>query len=173
MIGHFFGWAFANIAIPYVVPIAFVKGLQALQLDINQGAKERIRITYLLREGQYAMGSVAIASTAMFELFTTDHLLTRTDGVAVLVCLIILTVLNTGVFVLGVAFGGPPVAEAVTQRTTIWDWVKSYRLGSASLILALGVSICAFWSHWISYEHDHPPIQATESGHNGQATPLK
>jgi hypothetical protein len=163
VLGHA-GWIFANIVVPYLFPFIVIRALQKLKLDLKQEQHERMRLTYLLREAQLSVGSVAIASAGMFELLSTPDVIRTPLGVTLTVALGLLLVANAILFVCGTIIGSPPPVEAVQAGVSRRQWMESYPMAAGSLYLAVAVSLCAFGARVITDEHRQvAPVPASKA----------
>ncbi len=154
-------WAGANILFPFLVPIFLFRFIQ--WISHGQGSpeqQERLRITYLLKDGQFGLSSAAVAASAFYELIFTAGALAHPLGKSLLVSLIVLGALSILVFVLGTVFVAPPTTELVTTTSDYVGWFKAYRAGAASILLAVAVAICASVAH----VHASPAKLETEVG---------
>ena len=147
------GWVFANVLVPYLFPFLIVKVMQGWHLNLKPEQLERLRLTYLLRDAQLSIGSVAIASASFYELLGTPELARHPLWVSLTVALGLLLVANAVLFVCGTAIGSPSPADVVQAGISTREWLKSYPMAAFSMYLAVAVSICAFVAHVFTDEH--------------------
>lgn len=141
-------WAGANILFPFLVPIVLFKFIQWVSFGLGTpDQQERLRITYLLKEGQFGLSSAAVSAAAFYELMFTPGALAHPLGKTLLVSLVVLGFLSILVFVLGTIFVAPDVKRNVTVETSYAQWFTMYRAGAASILLAVAVAFCAFVAH--------------------------
>ena len=153
-------WAGANILFPFLVPVFLFRFIQ--WIGHGQGSpeqQERLRITYLLKEGQFGLSGGAVAAAAFYELMSTSGALNYILGKALLVSLIVLGALSILVFVIGTVFVAPPPI-LITKNTDYLTWLKTYRVGAASIYLAAAVAFCACVAH----VHASPPKEEAKTG---------
>jgi hypothetical protein len=139
------GWIVANLVLPYTFPLLLIKGIQRLNLDLQSHQLERMRLTYLLREGQLSLVSVAVSAASFCDIVGAEAIHSW-RGKALIALLGLLFFSNGLLFVLGTVVGTPPaVSTNITEATTYRDWLKIYKMGAASLYLAFAVCVCAVW----------------------------
>lgn len=155
------GWVIANILVPYLFPFMVVKVMQKWHLDLKPEQLERLRLTYLLRDAQLSIGSVAIASASFYELLASPDLAGHPIWITLTVALGFLVLFNAILFVCGTAIGSPSPADVVQSGITMAGWLKTYRMAASSLYLALAVSACAFAAHVFTDGHK-AEIEATK-----------
>lgn len=160
-------WATTNILFPFAVPISLFRFIQWISHGQgSQEQQERLRITYLLKEGQFGLSSGAVAAAAFYELMFTPGALNHFLGKTLVVSLIVLGALSILVFVLGTIFVAPPTSILVTNKGYI-GWFRAYRAGAASIVLAIAVAFCAFVAH----VHASPPKgEPKEGGRPAEST---
>lgn len=141
-------WLIANVGFAYIFPIVLFKFVQQLDLRVTENEqKDRMRISYLIREGQFALTSVAIGAASFYELITTNESLKDWYGITLLILTIVLAFFNSLVFLFGTIFASPSPTVAIKAGTTVSEWLKIYKAGAMSIYLAVGVSFCAFAVH--------------------------
>jgi hypothetical protein len=161
-----FGWLFANIFIPYLFPLAVIKFLQLCRLDLKPEQHSRMRLTYLLREGQLSVGSIAIAAAALYELLSKPNAINGLLGIALLVCVGLLVIANSILFVIGTVIGSPEPADAVQPTTTVKQWAAAYPIATISIVLAAIGSVAAFVAHTHVESHKTGPTEKVEKVQN-------
>lgn len=71
-------WVLANLGFPYLGPIIVVKTVRILLSEAKHShLRKRLRLTYLFREGQYALTSLAVSTAAFYELVELAEWSTR------------------------------------------------------------------------------------------------
>jgi len=148
---HNFGWIAANLGFPFLGPIVVVKSIRLMISTKHAELRKRLRITYLLREGQFALTSLAVSTAALYEVLEADRL--TTDARIWLVCLAVMSFFSVMLLVIGLLHETDdpetaiPAGSGVLRWTTITKWVETYRVGAASLLLALPVSFVVYEVH--------------------------
>ena len=146
-----FGWLVANILVPFLFPLLIILLMQHLLLDLKDEQRERMRLTYLLREAQLSVASLAIASAAFYEILHKPAVLQEVWGVVLLIATIILGIFNAILFVCGTVIGStvPKAQSGINFK----EWRKQYPLADASIWLAIATSLAAFVAHIVVDEH--------------------
>ena len=151
-------WLLANVGFAYIFPIVLFKFVQQLDLPVTkEEQRDRMRVSYLVKEGQFALTSVAISAASFYELITTSESLKDSSGITLLILTIVLAFFNSLVFLFGTISTSPSPTDVVKSGTTIREWLKIYKAGAMSIYLAIGVSFCAFAVHNHCMPKSSPP----------------
>jgi hypothetical protein len=146
------GWAAVNLGCPYVLPLMMIKLMRILLSETYHATlRKRLRITYLVREGQYALTSLAVGMAALYELHELGERSTRTNWwFAALILFLLIAVILVVVGLIAETADpetAVPPGSGVFRMTTIQNWVRTYRVGAATLILVLPISLVAYLIH--------------------------
>lgn len=172
------GWAAANLGIPFLSPIILIKLLRVLLSERHPSLRKRLRLTYLFRDGQYALTSLVVSTASLFEILESDKVLQHEK--LWLVFLVLLTCFSLICVVVGlidqsedpeIAF---PPGSGVYNWPTVKKWTKIYRVGAATVLLVVPVSISAYNIHSIASAasreakgNAHPADSAASASHSG------
>lgn len=148
---HGLGWAAANLGVPFLGPIFVVKGMRLLIPTRHADLRKRLRLTYLFRDGQYALTSLAVSTAAFYEILDADGL--NRDAKTWLVELGALSAISVILIVAGLLLETDdpevaiPAGSGVLRWALIHKWVQTYRIGAAALLLVLPVCYVAHQVH--------------------------
>jgi hypothetical protein len=148
------GWAAANLVFPFLCPIVLIKFLRVILSPQHPSLRKRLRLTYLLRDGQYALTSLAVSTASFYELFDSDIALRH--GKVWLVFLGILAAVSLIFVIVGLLDETEdpetaiPPGTGILNLVTIKKWVSTYRVGAATLVLVIPVSVSAYNVHLIA-----------------------
>lgn len=165
---HSLGWAAANLGFPFLGPIIVVKGVRLLIPTRHVDLRKRLRLTYLFRDGQYALTSLAVSTASFYEILEADGL--NRDAKTWLVELGVLSAISIMLIVAGLLLESDdpevaiPPGSGVLNWTTIHKWVQTYRIGTAVLVLVLPVSYVAYQVH--ESGHQSPKVGTQSADHH-------
>lgn len=62
-------WIWANLVVPFLLPVLVVKVIRLLLSEPDHpNFRKKLRLTYLFRDGQYALTTLAVSAATMYEL---------------------------------------------------------------------------------------------------------
>jgi hypothetical protein len=168
-------WALANLGFPYLVPIVVVKTIRALLSEANHSVlRKKLRLTYLFREGQYALTSLAVSTAAFYELMELGEWSSRTKlwlaAIAVLSAFAVILVVIGLVADTEDPETAIPPGSGVFRWSTITKWMHTYRVGTASILIILPVSLLSYQVHEAAAARQKPP-QASSPSVDKKSTP--
>lgn len=168
-------WVLANLGFPYLGPIIVVKTVRILLSEAKHShLRKRLRLTYLFREGQYALTSLAVSTAAFYELVELAEWSTRSK--LWLAAFGVLSFFAVILVVIGLIAetddpeNAIPPGSGVLRWTTIIKWIHTYRVGAATILLILPVSLLAYQVHDAAVSRQRPP-QASNPPVDDKSTP--
>jgi hypothetical protein len=171
------GWALTNLAIPYFGPLLVVKTIRLLLSEERHPTlRKRLRVTYLLREGQYALTSLAVTMAALYELTELAEWTSRSK--AWLGVIVFFALFATMLIVLGLISDTEdpetaiPPGSGVLRWSTIRKWVHTYRVGAATIMLVGPVSIAAYSIHdAVASRHQSAQVSSPQADNKSAPKP--
>ena len=165
---HYLAWLGVNLAIPFLLPLALVKLIQHGGFQLTDGQRERLRLTYMLKDAQLCLAGTGIAAVAIYEYLSAEHVKTPRLAGLLVAFLIALLGVNAIYFVWGTIIGTPPVNKVITKDTAFAEWRLLYPLAWLSMVFSIATGICAFAMHVVVFSSDH---LATTTSTNVQSAP--
>lgn len=145
-------WAMVNLGVPFIGPIFVVKIIRILLSEkTHSELRKRLRVTYLFREGQYALTSIAVVAASVYELSELGEWSQRSKlwlaGFAFLLLIAAMLVVIGLIAETEDPESAIPPGTGVLRLSTISRWIQTYRVGAATALLALPVCVLAYQVH--------------------------